>query len=279
LLGKELNTNPGPGIFYIERERTNLELGRTCFSCIENSSLRYTTLNDVSWPKESPLLRYAARHWPEHARCRSTLGSELLGLSKIFFFQNDCALRRNWWRIYVEAKPWETKTTPGLLYMACSLGIVAWGEALLLTWMAWIPWIHNPIADMKDKVDRTPLSWAAEKGHLTVVGLLVKRRDVKADSKDKDGRTPLLNSKYVNPDNEGMLGGTSLCQAAENGHAEAVSILFKRKDVDPNYTMPHTGMTPLTRASAYAHEEVLKLLLTRDDIKPDRTVSGQMDRT
>jgi ankyrin repeat protein len=46
-------------------------------------------------------------------------------------------------------------------------------------------------ADSKNSYGRTPLSWAAERGHKAVVRLLVERNDVEADSKDNDGRTPL----------------------------------------------------------------------------------------
>src|SRR4051812_22415159 len=45
--------------------------------------------------------------------------------------------------------------------------------------------------DSKDDWGRTPLSVAAENGHLEVVRLLLSRDDVEADSEDKSGRTPL----------------------------------------------------------------------------------------
>jgi ankyrin repeat protein len=38
---------------------------------------------------------------------------------------------------------------------------------------------------------RTPLSWAAERGHETVVKLLVDTGKADIDSKDNSGRTPL----------------------------------------------------------------------------------------
>src|SRR5947207_1678877 len=47
------------------------------------------------------------------------------------------------------------------------------------------------VADSKDSDGRTPLLWAAEGGHETVVKLLLGRDDVMADSKDFNGRTPL----------------------------------------------------------------------------------------
>jgi ankyrin repeat protein len=49
----------------------------------------------------------------------------------------------------------------------------------------------NVGADLKDEDSCMPLSWAARKGYEVVVRLLIKRKDVKADSKDKLGQTPL----------------------------------------------------------------------------------------
>jgi ankyrin repeat protein len=44
--------------------------------------------------------------------------------------------------------------------------------------------------DSKDRIDRTPLSWAAEGGHESAVKLLLKEGS-DADLKDEKSRTPL----------------------------------------------------------------------------------------
>ena len=61
-------------------------------------------------------------------------------------------------------------------------------------------------ADLKDSYGRTPLSWAAEKGHEAVVKLLVETGKVDVDSKDRHGQTPLS-------------------QAAGKGHEAVVKLL------------------------------------------------------
>ncbi|KAN0079537.1 Ankyrin repeat-containing domain protein [Elaphomyces granulatus] len=64
-------------------------------------------------------------------------------------------------------------------------------EALLLD--------KNADIEFKGEFGQTPLSWAAENGHETVVKLLLDIKNANFESKDNLGRTPLS-------------------RAAENGH-------------------------------------------------------------
>jgi ankyrin repeat protein len=48
------------------------------------------------------------------------------------------------------------------------------------------------VADSKDELGRTPLSWAAGEGHEAIVKLLVERDDVDVNSRDNVGRTPVV---------------------------------------------------------------------------------------
>ena len=53
-------------------------------------------------------------------------------------------------------------------------------------------WTGEVEFDAKDHYGRTPLSWAAEGGHETVVKLLLRTGKVEVDVKDnQDSRTPL----------------------------------------------------------------------------------------
>ena len=60
--------------------------------------------------------------------------------------------------------------------------------------------------DLEDSYGRTPLSWAAERGHEAVVKLLLETGKADADSKATDGRTPLCG-----PPREGMRPWSSCC--------------------------------------------------------------------
>jgi ankyrin repeat protein len=71
-------------------------------------------------------------------------------------------------------------------------------------------------ANTKDKNGRTPLSWAAQKGHYAVVKLLLAKDGADPDSKDtKCGLTPLS-------------------WAAANGHGCVVKLLLDKSCVDVN---------------------------------------------
>jgi ankyrin repeat protein len=99
----------------------------------------------------------------------------------------------------------------------------------------------------RDKHDDTPLGLAAEWGHETVVKLLLQRDDVKTNSRYKYGLTPLA-------------------LAAENGHETVVKLLLQLDDVTTN-SKDDIGDTPLARAAGHGQETVVKLLLQRDDVK------------
>ncbi|OBT82165.1 hypothetical protein VE02_10024 [Pseudogymnoascus sp. 03VT05] len=103
--------------------------------------------------------------------------------------------------------------------------------------------MFDSCACILDEGGRTPLCWAAERGHEAVVKLLVEREDVVADSKDEDGRTPL-------------------CYAAERGNEAVVKLLVEREDVVAD-SKDEGGRTLLCWAAESGHEAVVKLLVER----------------
>lgn len=111
-------------------------------------------------------------------------------------------------------------------------------------------------ADSKDNYGLTPLSWAARNKYEAVVRLLLERDDVEADSKDNYGRTPLS-------------------WAALKGQEAVVRLLLKRDDVNTN-SKDRFGLTPLIYAVSKKYEAVVRLLLERDDVDANsKDRSGQ----
>lgn len=139
-------------------------------------------------------------------------------------------------------------------------------------------------ADPCDSSGRTPLSYAAEHGHETVVHLLIDRKDVQRDLKDKqfertalsyaahDGHlkiVQLLSSRSdVKADPRDCLGMTPLALAAENGHMSVAQLLLERSDVTAD-SIDNSGKTPLSCAARRGHKEIVKVLLGRRDVYPD----------
>jgi len=97
---------------------------------------------------------------------------------------------------------------------------------------------------------KTPLEWAARKGHTEVIKVLLNNKADVNVSRPTDGVTPL----YI---------------AAQNGHTEVVKLLLANK-VDVNASM-NEGATPLYIAAQNGHTEVVKLLLAnKADVNASR---------
>ena len=137
--------------------------------------------------------------------------------------------------------------------------------------------------DLKDDYDRTPLFWAAGKGHEGVVGLLIERDGVNINAKDNLKRTPLMwAAKYgreavvrllverdgVNIDVKDDYGKTPLMWAAIYGHEAVVRLLIERDGVNID-AKNIQGSTPLILAAKNGHEAVVRLLIERDGMNID----------
>jgi len=114
--------------------------------------------------------------------------------------------------------------------------------------------------DTKDsRRGQTPLSWAAENGHLEVVRLLVATGKSEVDSKDNSGWTPLS-------------------WAAENGHLEVVRLLVETGKVEVD-SKDNSGHTPLTWAAKNGYLEVVKFLVQEAQPKADIRSKDNDDKT
>jgi ankyrin repeat domain-containing protein 50 len=97
---------------------------------------------------------------------------------------------------------------------------------------------------------RTPLSWAAGNGYITVVNVLLKTDDINSNMEDsQSGRAPLS-------------------WAAGNGHEAVVKLLLETSKVEVD-SKDNNSQTSLSWAVRNRHEAVVKLLLETGKIEVD----------
>ncbi|KAI7972793.1 hypothetical protein EIK77_003939 [Talaromyces pinophilus] len=136
--------------------------------------------------------------------------------------------------------------------------------------------LENIPCDPKDEDNRTPLSWAAEKGHTAVVVLLLNK-DADVNTHDKSGTTPLVfavmnGRKDViellleyggRLNSRDDLGRTPLWHAANLGRTDVVQLLLSKSNIaEANYKDSH-GFTPLLCAADRGHIRVVEQFLDR----------------
>lgn len=231
-----------------------VEHTRTCltylnFKAFESGScFQYEDLEERLC--KNPLLDYAARNWYINARVKDEEVAMASVDMVVSFLRNTskvmCAeqVRQDYLDRYSEQRLFSTTG----IHVAASLGMdIVLGRLLEV----------ESQADVRDSRDRTPLSWAAENGHLKVVKLLLKKR-VDINVKDKNGTT-------------------ALHWAAGEGHKAVMLLLLQQKGADIEMKEDGDGTpqqkgadieikekgggTPLARAIENGSEAIVNLLL------------------
>jgi ankyrin repeat protein len=213
------------------------------------------------------LYDYVAHNWGNHAREALTLCQQVVGfleseLKTEAASQALLAIKRySGHSKYSQEVP---RQMTGL-HLAAFFGVYRAANILI---------IRGQSLDLKDSYGRTPLSYAAEKGHEAVVKLLVEK-GAELEAKSYGDRTPLLwaagngHEAVVKLLVDGgaeleakdkYYGRTPLLWAAEKGHKAVVKRLVEGgaelEAKDKSY-----GWTPLLWAAEKEHEAVIKLLL------------------
>ncbi|KAI2630970.1 ankyrin repeat protein [Hypoxylon sp. NC1633] len=227
---------------------TNVCVSYLSFNCFTNGRCR----TDYEFEKNEylyPFHPYATGNWGHHARRASDCSHRIID-----FLETMMTVREHSVGHKYSQRPPEGVTG---LHLAACFGLESIVSALISR-------NHDP--NSKDEFGRTPLSWAAENGHVMV------------DLADIDHRTPLmwairggheemlhlLIEEMASINSVDVFGVTPLHLAARRGHSTAVSLLLKhgananRKEADARDKL---GRTPLSYAAEHGHEAILKYLL------------------
>ncbi|KAL5093284.1 hypothetical protein Trisim1_011088 [Trichoderma cf. simile WF8] len=298
LLREEVDNDPILEEFRIKVKEAHASLARICLACIENSDFRHEPLDitDASALKKSPLLGYATKHWPEHARH----ADEDLDSSETFF-QKKNDVWNHWWRTYRKDIGWDADEAGNQpLHIASYLGIVSLARKILHA-NAWhISLKFQRYVNWTNERGRTPLMVAAHEGHHDVVQLLLangadvnvisksgggwKRSSTALEAAAMRGHLSVVQLLLANGADPKLPGNDwALLQAAENGHAAVVQLLLT-KGADINKKVPTISVgtsvpvwypyqTALRLAARKAHEDLVRLLLANGadvDTKDDK---------
>ncbi|RHZ63468.1 uncharacterized protein CDV56_109136 [Aspergillus thermomutatus] len=188
------------------------------------------------------LLSYATQYWGYHVvRSASDGGESILSL-----LEDENAVLE-FGRAIVSSGEYPERrqaTTTGItkFHLAAYFGMVVIMEVLLQK-LGPIrrSWFSSSPLDTRDAFGRTPLSFAAEKGHSKIVGMLLEK-GAHVEGQDSNGRTPLT-------------------WAARGGHIEVVEQLLAKGAYI--HSQDRAGRSPLSWAAAHGHQEVVKHLLAQ----------------
>ena len=124
--------------FFATQEAANLQIARQCFYCICDHALPPNGVDlkepeNSSFLTESPLLLYAAVHWPAHAR--SLNASEAMFDVTLPFYDENSMVRRAWFRTFWASTRF-SKNEPSesftLLHLTSFFGLLPLAENLFM---------------------------------------------------------------------------------------------------------------------------------------------------
>jgi nucleoside phosphorylase len=257
----------GINMFYMD-QTTHLALMQTCLTLIEES---YKPPNSISNAcLNNTLLAYACLYWPEHFRHAFEVMDDS-HFSRPFFLPQS-PVREDWWEYYWEQEKYGgVAPTFTLLHLAAYFGNVGWTKMLLKQYRADHVTFRR-LTGQKDNYGRTPLFWAATRGHKDVVEFLISR-GASINAKDRSGLTALhiavtsdhkdvvdvLLDSGARIEGKATYGDTPLIRAIQANSEETIKVLLEHGARVDELPTPH-GVTSLKGPREPVDERVRELL-------------------
>ena len=233
------------------------DVAAACFKYISNPQV---------WTDSSKPLDYPVAFWIDHARWGMDKAN-IIDFSSPFFERNS-SLRNQWFDLYWLARHADEVKPTGftLMHIAAESGYYHFAEQLLDEHI----WAGDVSA--RDSQGNVPLHWAAWRGHVKVVEVLLSLPGLDVDPLNFNEMTPLnfaASGGYVeiaemlihngaNVNSKARNATTVLHNAARNGHEELVRLLLKEgADI---YAVDVDGNSAQRSAMLLEHKGIFNLL-------------------
>ncbi|KAF4456094.1 hypothetical protein F53441_1709 [Fusarium austroafricanum] len=269
LIGTSRTAHP-PVYPILASSPTHYDLAIVCLDYLCSGWLRSETLGSDNIRQDHgrinlkfPFAAYAMGNWHVHAVRSKWKGSANDALTQaIEGFFGDTNTRNNWLKLYLK-EPEDRVELLSNLHLAALCGLEACLPAL-------IDRLGHDNLDARDLWERTPLWWAASRGHADVVDLLLQY-GAAPDIPDSGYNSPLdipHNSTSQKPQGKYAIGLSERTPLF-------VKRLLQEPDVDPNDQTGHE--TALFLAAKAWNSETIEVLINagadtsiRCRVKPDR---------
>ncbi|KAL9627502.1 MAG: hypothetical protein Q9164_007590, partial [Protoblastenia rupestris] len=277
LLRKGYDPNPELEVFRVKIKDANIEITKRCLDYLQQGAYADGEVNlmkDTPHLEAFPLLSYAVLHWFEHAR-HLAHSDEVFTLPHTFFCEKS-AVRTSWLKSYNSTlylhKENILNDPSQLLHIASWFGILPLTEKLLLRQGYWNKVKRFIYINKNDTKGRTPLHWAACRGYLAIVQLLLEKGAV-VDAKSGSGDTALLEAatygrqaivqllleKGANINACGRMGWSALCYPVCN--EDQTLLLYLLENGAKTDTTNESHMIPLVLAVFKGSLAIVRLLL------------------
>ena len=231
------------------------------------------------------ILDYAASHWTKHFRVGQSQADKATVEAALEVCNTQSSRFRRWYWIYHSSMAWPMNIWRDIMGTdLAAISFLGLGEVMREAFRR-----ENTNVNIRDKVNRTPLHWAAIGDNGDVVDQLLDKNDIQVNAQDNNGATPLLlaamngcdkvvkqllNTNNVDVNIQDEEGGTPLSLAVQSGRLNVVKQLLEVANIDYNL-QGKNGMTPLLWAVKWNDCELITQLLEKDGIDVNiQTMAG-----